>query len=752
MARKTRTDRSSGDTTSRDAAEACLAAETPSSGETLPDTATDDPKALIRELRVRQFELEMRNAGLRTSLEELTRVRDHYIDLYDFAPVGYLTVANKGALKEANFAIARMLRVPRQVLVGARLRRFVTPADQATLAKHLQTVGESGKLQSCEIRMRCEDEREFDAVLCTVLAHGARKQSSVYHIAVTDISERKQAEQGWQQAEAIIHAAQEAIFVLDRHRNIVRVNPAFLSLTHYDREQAVGRDLSLLLCQHGNGTALNSLWRSLNCEGRWEGELWCKRRDGEIFPAHMSCTAIPATNGDAAFAVVLHDVTERKRAEGLLRVRAYYDAVTGLPNRILFAERLEAALQESRRHGHLTGLLYVDLDRFKEVNDLFGHAAGDALLSAVAERLKNCVRERDTVARVGGDEFAIVLTDVDQAEDSAKVADKVLDALTSPILHHGAELPCSVSIGIAVYPIDAQNTETLRRHADLAMYYAKSNGRGRFSFFAKNMTQKAREIARARRDIKRAVRKGEFIMYYQPIVHSETGQLAGAEALLRWQHPEKGLLNAEAFLPMAEETSHIIEIGDWVVDTVCRHWHQWCAALGTDHTPFLCINISSRQLRYPATFKRTLERIKASRLGAEHIVLEITENTAMESGHGEPGDNLASLKRCGVGLALDDFGTGYTSINHLKLLPLDIVKIDRSFIRDAENDAAAARTLRAITDIASGLQLKVIAEGIENQKQWDLVKACGCGFSQGYHIAPPMPAQKMHAMLTTPPS
>lgn len=705
----------------------------------------EDARALIRELRIHEFELKIQNEELETAQHELTKANERFIDLYDYAPVGYLTCSQDGVIQEVNITAARLLGRPRAAVTGGRMYRFLDAADVSIYFSHRRILLEANRPDTCEVRLRRADGSFFEAMLQSTPVCDSDGKVTAFRTVITDISSRKAAERAWRQADTIINESNEGVVVLDTQRRITRINPAFTRLTQYKWSEIDGQDFERILS--GPPETLELFWQTLLKEGRWSGELsiGCSHRNP--FPASLSFVALTDEYKNVtAYAGLITDVTARKMAEEELRKRAYYDTLTGVPNRALLTERLKTAAREAQRHGNLMSLMFVDLDRFKDINDRLGHAAGDALLMAVAKRLTQCVRNHDTVARVGGDEFAIVLTDVDNVASVATVADKVIAELQPPVWLAGQPINCRASIGIAVYPSDAQDTDTLAQYADLAMYKSKSSEKMSYSFFQESMTQKAQQHLRTQRELTRGLQRNEFRMYYQPIVHTATGKLAGAESLLRWEHPERGLLLPQPFLTVAEDTGQIMALGGWVIEQVGQDWNTWFDGLAGTEAPFLCINVSPRQLQHPEAFRQTIEQVKACTLPAHRISLEITEGIAMDStgtGHGY----LSALKQLGVSLAMDDFGTGYSSLSYLRSLPFDVIKIDRSFVRDLETSPEAVHLVSAIVQMAHGLHMKVVAEGIETEGQLKYLQLFQCDYIQGNFISPPVSGEKMQEFI-----
>ncbi|MDB5867666.1 MAG: response regulator receiver modulated diguanylate cyclase/phosphodiesterase, partial [Betaproteobacteria bacterium] len=433
-----------------------------------------------------------------------------------------------------------------------------------------------------------------------------------------------------------------------------------------------------------------------------------------------------------------------KESEEQFRRLAHYDSLTRLPNRSLFYDRLAHGIAQARRNGWTLAVLFIDVDRFKHVNDTFGHTAGDQLLKQVSERLSGCIRSDDTVGRLSGDEFAIVLSRLTAPEDAATVAQKIVDELNLPFQLEGAELYVTASIGITVYPNDSEDQDALIRNADVAMYRAKERGRNNYQFYTPELNRRTREMLNMESELRRALERDEFVMHYQPKVSLVTGQITGVEALLRWRHPERGLVPPGDFIPLLEETGLIVQTGEWVLKAVCEQIKTWERA-GIEPLP-VAVNLSARQFLAPdlaGSIRRVLE---AHEVKPDLLEVEITESAIMTNAD-EAIRTLETLEALGVKTSVDDFGTGYSSLGYLKRFPLYALKIDRSFVRDITSDPDDATITQAVISMAHSLQLKVIAEGVETEAQLEFLERYGCDEVQGYLYSKPIPGEECGIMI-----
>jgi diguanylate cyclase (GGDEF)-like protein/PAS domain S-box-containing protein len=524
--------------------------------------------------------------------------------------------------------------------------------------------------------------------------------------------------------------------IVDAQVRIEYVNPAFTRITGYAAAEAIGQTPNLLKSGRHEAEFYEKMWAELTEAGHWQGEIWNRRKNGEIFAEWLTVTSLRGDDGHITkYAAIFNDITEKKTEE-FIWYQANYDALTGLPNRRLFHDRLEQDLKKAHRAGLSVALLFIDLDRFKNINDTLGHEAGDRVLKEVAERLLGCLRASDTVGRLGGDEFVVLLEELPQPLHVAAVAQKILAAVAKPYMLEAQEFHLTASIGISTYPADSDNMQSLLKNADIAMYRAKEQGKNNYQYYSAQMYVHSLERLELDSDLRRALERKEFLLHYQPRIDIVSGRITGMEALVRWQHPTKGLIPPMQFIPLAEETGLIVPIGEWVLKTACARNKSW----QEQGLPPLriAVNLSARQFAHENLLQDVSRVLDETGLNPAALEFEITESMVMHNP--EHAVNLLTrLKAMGIHLAIDDFGTGYSSLSYLKRFPLDSVKIDRSFIRDLPGDADDAAITRAIIAMAHSLRLEVIAEGVETEEQLHFLRDHGCDEMQGYYFSEPVP-------------
>ncbi len=551
--------------------------------------------------------------------------------------------------------------------------------------------------------------------------------------------ERTRAGDVLRQAAAVFENAREGVLVTDLEGCIQSVNRAFSDITGYAQHEVIGRKPSLYASKRQNAAFYQAMWQSILSTGQWQGEVWNRRKNGEIYPELLSISTVRNGDGRATHYVgVMTDISQLKQSEARLEHLAHYDPLTQLPNRLLVHSRLEHALERARRQQARVAVLFVDLDRFKHVNDSLGHPAGDALLEQVARRLHGSLREDDTAGRLGGDEFLVILEDLARPEDAAGVAQKLIDVLDRPFaLDGGHTVYVGASIGISTFPGDGSDAIELVKQADVAMYQAKEQGRNTYRFYTPALTIAANERLELETRLRRALLRDEFVLHFQPQVEVGSGRLIGCEALVRWQDPERGLVAPSRFISLAEETGLIVPLGEWVLRSACAQLRNWQQRGLPPLT--LSVNLSARQFQQRDLAASVAGVLRDSGLAPGCLTLELTESMLMRQGEQAVG-LMRALKDLGVGLSIDDFGTGYSSLAYLKRFPIDELKIDRSFVQDIPHDASDAEIASAIIAMARSLHLRVVAEGVETPRQLEFLAQRHCHAYQGYLKSPPLPA------------
>jgi diguanylate cyclase (GGDEF)-like protein/PAS domain S-box-containing protein len=561
-----------------------------------------------------------------------------------------------------------------------------------------------------------------------------------------DVTEYKQAEEDMRLASLVYQNSSEAMLVTDGKGTIINVNPAFTQITGYTAAEIIGKTPAILRSRHHDQAFYKTIWHAINTSGQWSGEIWGKRKNGEDCVQQVTINSILDEQGAVYRRVVLiADVTDKKRAEDLIWRQANLDPLTQLPNRNMFLDRLAQEIKNAHRHGSRMALMFIDLDRFKDVNDTLGHFMGDILLKQAAQRLNESVRETDSVARLGGDEFTVIVGELEKADSVERVAQCILSRFAEPFCL-GKELAyISASIGIAFYPDDALDIDSLLKNADQAMYEAKYLGRDRYSYFTVAMQEKTRQRMRLANDLHGAVAENQFMVYYQPIVNLADNTICKAEALIRWQHPVLGLVSPAEFIPVAEDTGIIVEIGDWVFRSAARQVGEWRHKYRPDFQ--VSVNKSPVQFRKSKYEQpQWLEELRQLGLSGRSIVVEITEGLLLDADN-SVNEQLCRFREEGMEVALDDFGTGYSALAYLKKFDIDYIKIDQAFVCHLVADSSDMALCEAIIVMAHKLGIKVVAEGIETLEQYRLLFDAGCDYGQGYLFSRPLPVDQFEQLL-----
>lgn len=546
---------------------------------------------------------------------------------------------------------------------------------------------------------------------------------------ITDISERKKAEERTRLTAKVFENTQEGVTITDRNARILAVNKAFTEVTGYAENEVIGQTPRILQSGRQDRAFYDEMWRSLDESGQWKGEIWNRRKNGEVFPEWLSISSVRNDAGEISHYVgVFSDITEIKRSQEKVSFLAYHDPLTQMPNRLLFNDRLTQGIQRASREKTKFAVYFIDLDHFKHVNDSLGHHVGDRLLKEVAAQLQAQLRKTDTIARLGGDEFIVMVEEVDGPRGASLVAEKLAAIFDKPISLEGHDLYVTASIGICLYPLDGEDANTLIRNADAAMYRAKHHGRNQFHFYEQEMTDYAFERLELESAIRRALINDEFVLCYQPQVDLQTKQMVGAEALVRWNHPELGMLSPDRFVPLAEDTGLIGNLGEWVLRSACRQVQEWRHE--GFNLPKIAVNLSVRQLEKKGFAQLVAGILDEYGMEPSMLELELTESVLMQTR--EAFKVLEELDALGAHLSVDDFGTGYSSLSYLKQLPIHKLKIDRSFISDVTDHGNNEAIVRAVIAMAKTLGLSAVAEGVESDEQAAFLSREGCDQAQGY--------------------
>lgn len=643
----------------------------------------------------------------------------------------------------------RLLGVGEQDAIGQPLETFLDLIED-------EEAGEALPGATLLARIQCAQNGTFQALVHTLVRPATFPaafflsqvpefdDAGLAVLTMQDISQRRVVERKLKLSDTVFEHSAEAILICDANSVILNVNPAFTWLTGFRPDEAIGKKPSILKSGKHDDAFYQAMWASLMSEGHWEGELWDRRKDGSVYPKWLTINAVRNGSRISHYVALFSDISERKENENRIRFLAQHDHLTGLPNRRFLEERAQQLIKSERRRDYGIALMLIDLDRFKNINDTLGHNIGDLLLIEVARRLVACVRSTDTVVRLGGDEFVVLLEDMQDHNEVAVVARKVHESLGQPMTIDGRILHAPPSIGIAVYPDDGEDVETLMKHADAAMYQVKAAGRNAWMFYTEHMNDESQECLRLENDLRLATGTEQLKLYYQPQFDLNSGAITAWEALIRWDHPELGRISPDRFIPIAEDSGQIQGIGAWVLRTACAEIRRWeDAGMGVFR---ISVNLSAREFVQPTLAQTVAEVLQEFSLSADRLELEITESVLMADSP-TIRDTITRLKALGVTLALDDFGTGYSSLRYLKSFSVDRLKIDRSFVRDLHTEGNDAAIVKAVISLAEALNLGVIAEGVETEAQQAFLTAHGCNHTQGFLLGHPMSGDEVETFL-----
>ncbi len=678
---------------------------------------------------------------LATAKDSIQAQEQHISTILNSVPEAILTLTSAGVIHSSNPAAEQILKAGSKVLIGLKLMRFIAEEPAITTLADLR----QQLVDSHEFKGQDYNNQPFSMWLSL---NSIANEEDLWVCVISDITAWKRAEDNLKTTSSELDAILENAMVgiaLIKDRVVVRVNTKFEQIFKCDRTAIEGHSARKLYPTEEVYQALGDEGYKVLAKGdNYVSEVQLLRQDGAVFWGMMSGKAIDASDPQAGSIWLFEDITEQRDKDEKLLKLANFDTLTGLPNRNVFNDRLEHAIHQSQRKVVRLAVFFLDLDRFKHINDSLGHKAGDNLLCEVANRLKKCVREGDTVARLGGDEFTLILEDIRSVQYVAKVAEKVLATISQSYTLDSTEVNISPSIGISLYPADGQDADLLLRNADAAMYHAKDSGRNNFQFYSAEMNAQARERLAMQTSLRRAVEKNEFYLHFQPQIDLHTGKISGAEALLRWNSSEWGQVSPFQFIPILEDMGLISSVGERVLKQACEAYMEIKGILEPDFK--MAVNLSGRQFSGGQLASFVRELLAETGMLAEHLELEITENILMDDAHLATA-TLNELSDLGISLAIDDFGTGYSSLSYLKQFPLDILKIDRSFVRDIHDDADDAAIVDAILAMSRKLNLEVVAEGVETVEQLEFLQAHGCPRVQGYYFSKPLSLDDFRAFV-----
>jgi diguanylate cyclase (GGDEF)-like protein/PAS domain S-box-containing protein len=652
------------------------------------------------------------------------------------APTLIYVFDREGRLLFCNQQFEKAVGHSRESMIGTLRTDFLPAAIAEQHHNNDQSVLANGQALSIEESNHENDGEHTYLTLKSALRDADGEINAVIGVS-TDITSRKKAEKDLQLASTIFANTADGIIVTDPAGTIVLTNPAFTQITGYSAAEAQGKNPRILQSDHQDAGFYRTMWQALGSVGLWQGEIWNRRKNGELFPEWLSITTVLDPCGAVSnYVGVFSDISAIKRSQAELEHLAHFDPLTELPNRSLFHDRLSHALERAGRYNQHVAVMVLDLDGFKTVNDSLGHPIGDQLLQQVAHRLKDCVRVEDTVARLGGDEFSVVLANLKSGDNIVDIARKILDSIERPFSINGHAAMVSTSIGIAVFPEDGTTPDLLIRNADAAMYQSKAAGRNTYHYYQPEMTQAAQRRLASEQALRRAIERQEFEVWYQPQLNLATGGLIGAEALVRWRDPERGLIPPNEFIPLAESTGMIIPIGEQVLRQVCQDITKWQTS--NLNPGKVGVNVAGPQLFRSDFIGLLCDVIEKFAIPPSALEIEITETCVLDNPE-LARQLLDTIQDMGISIAIDDFGTGYSSLSHLKKLPIDTLKIDRSFVSDLPDHPHDIAITRAILAMGRSLGFDVIAEGVETKEQQKFLLDEGCIQGQGYLFAKPMP-------------
>ncbi|MCG8487723.1 MAG: EAL domain-containing protein [Chromatiales bacterium] len=709
-----------------------LAASQPK--ERLQTYSDKETQSIIHDLQVHQIELEMQNEELRNAQVTISESRDRYSMLYESAPVGYLSLNEKGIVTECNTKFCEMIGLGREKIIKYPIGRFILDSESPIL-KHL--LNSKANVVEHELGFVCEGGKSFHGLFQLHRTKEPHQQSNTAWLAaVSDITKIYDLAMELQIKSKAIDTTLESVMIVDNNTKICFVNKAFEKTTGYTRNQVLGKNPRILRSGKHTSSFYQDMWEAIAETGIWCGEIWNRKATGEAYPEWLNISTIYDDRQKPAYYVgVFSDITKEQELRLRLHELAYHDSVTNLPNRHLFMDRLEQEILHAQRNHTYFSLLFMDLDRFKSINDTLGHSTGDQLLKEVANRLSGLLRENDTIARMGGDEFIILLPTVDTASHADNVAKKILQCMSDPFDLAGRQYHIRMSIGISRYPDDGIDSETLIKNADIAMYKAKEKGRDTYHSYNKELNENIFKKVDLERDLREGLNNNALTLVYQPQIDLDSGKVSGVEALMRWNHPVKGLVMPSDFIWLAEETGLIVTMGYWALREALNQYQTWLRE-GID-VGILSVNLSPHQFLQSNLVDNMIKILHETGMPSDKLGVEITESAAMPNIQ-HTIETLEAFQKMGITVFIDDFGSGFSSLSLIRRLPIDVLKIDRQFINEIPGNPDDVAIAQAIIAMAQTLNLEIVAEGVETLDQLRFLQQHGCNAAQGYLFSKPV--------------
>jgi diguanylate cyclase (GGDEF)-like protein/PAS domain S-box-containing protein len=721
---------------------------------------------------------------LSISIDKLQLAKQRQISLFNNLSEAIIIINQKGIIDDVNPAVSLLFGYEKDDLVNHNIKMLMPSPFREEHDSYLKNYMESGKSKIIgqgrevqglhknghiiplilsvskffvkdkifflgSVRDISAQKESLNEILNAHAEMEERVENRTKELSITNnvlqgiIKERDKQNRDLRLYSKVFNSASEAIMVTDKNQKIIDVNPAFSNITGYSREEIIGSKPSRFASGMHDSDFFKEMWSTLQVTGSWHGEIWDKRKDGKNYPKQLSINAVHEDSGELSqYVAVFSDITILKDTEKRLESLAYSDPLTALNNRTMFQFLLNMTYETAFREANQFALLFIDLDQFKQVNDTLGHSKGDQLLIEVADRIKKCTRKSDIVSRIGGDEFTVILPNLHSNEAAALIAQKIIKSVANPVQLGNDTVHVGASIGISIYPQDGSNMEILSKHADIAMYHVKESGRNGYQYFDHSMFEQSQKRIAMEDALRKALEQDQFELYYQPKISIKSGEITGVEALIRWNDPEKGLIPPFEFIPLAESSGLIIPMGEWIIRQACKQLKQWSKTHTDESTAHyrLAINLSPLQFRQE-NLTDVVKDIMQQEGVTDRLDIEVTESMLLHD-MDTVIKTLTIFKEMRVGIALDDFGTGFSSLSNLKRLPIQYLKVDRSFIKDIQENNDDAAIVSAIVSMGHQLGLKVIAEGIENKKQLEFMQKLHCDEAQGYLYTQPLPTNK----------